>query len=101
MNSSNQQTQTQTQTQPQTETQTDSQDKKIMISPIQLLVNAVLVAYQRNAYTMQEAGLISQAIDFFTVKTNQAKLPDIKEESEKEEVKEETQNQEKPIMLSQ
>jgi hypothetical protein len=85
----------------QTQTQTDSQDKKIMISPIQLLVNAVLVAYQRNAYTMQEAGLISQAIDFFTVKTNQAKLPDIKEESEKEEVKEEAQNQEKPIMLSQ
>ena len=99
MDSSNQQTQPQTH--PQTQTQTESQDKKIMISPIQLLVNAVLVAYQRNAYTMQEAGLISQAIDFFTVKTNQAKLPDIKEESEKEEVKEEAQNQEKPIMLSQ
>ena len=105
MDSSNLQTQTQPQTHPQT--QTDSQDKKIMISPIQLLVNAVLVAYQRNAYTMQEAGLISQAIDFFTVKTNQAKLPNIKEESEKEEhntkslSESETKTKEKTIMLSQ
>ncbi len=46
---------------------------------------------------MQEAGIISQAIDHFTVKTNQAKLPDIKEESETEK----EQNQEKPVMLSQ
>jgi hypothetical protein len=84
--------------------QTD--DKKITISPIQLLVNSVLVAYQRGAYTIQEAGLISQAVDFFTVKTNQAKLPevnqnklsDIKEESEKEK---EAEGNEKPIMLSQ
>jgi hypothetical protein len=72
-----------------------TEDKKIMISPIQLLVNAVLVAYQRGAYTIQEAGIISQAVDHFTVKTNQAKLPDIKEESETE------KEQEKPVMLSQ
>lgn len=72
-----------------------SEDKKIMISPIQLLVNAVLVAYQRGAYTMQEAGIISQAVDHFTVKTNQARLPDIKEESETE------KTEEKPVMLSQ
>ena len=79
------------------ESSPSTEDKKIMISPIQLLVNAVLVAYQRGAYTIQEAGIISQAVDHFTVKTNQAKLPDIKEESETEK----EQNQEKPVMLSQ
>jgi len=77
------------------ESSPSTEDKKIMISPIQLLVNAVLVAYQRGAYTIQEAGIISQAVDHFTVKTNQAKLPDIKEESETE------KEQEKPVMLSQ
>ena len=65
--------------QPQQETQ-----KNIVISPIQLLVNATLVAYQRGAFTMKEAGLISQAIDYFTVETKQAKLPEINDKSEEE-----------------
>ena len=73
----------QSQPQPQQETQ-----KNIVISPIQLLVNATLVAYQRGAFTMKEAGLISQAIDYFTVETKQAVIPEInnsKQENEKNE----------------
>jgi len=66
--------------QPQQETQ-----KNIVISPIQLLVNATLVAYQRGAFTMKEAGLISQAIDYFTVETKQAKLPEINDINNKSE----------------
>ena len=53
----------------------DSQPQRIEISPIQLLVNAVFLAYQRGVYTMKEAGIISQAIDFFTIETKQAIVP--------------------------
>ena len=70
--------------QPQQETQ-----KNIVISPIQLLVNATLVAYQRGAFTMKEAGLISQAIDYFTVETKQAKLPEINDNNTKSDKSEE------------
>ncbi len=52
-----------------------TQPQRIEISPLQLLVNAVFLAYQRGVYTMKEAGIISQAIDFFTIETKQAIIP--------------------------
>ncbi len=60
----------------QTQSQTQTQEaQRIEISPLQLLVNSVFLAYQRGAYTMKEAGIISQAIDFFTIETKQAIVP--------------------------
>jgi hypothetical protein len=75
------------------EPQQNQQKESIVISPIQLLVNAVLVAYQRGAFTIKEAGLISQAVDYFTIETKQAKIPEIlnnnqTEEKEEKETKE-------------
>ena len=70
--------------QPQETPSQQETQKNIVISPIQLLVNATLVAYQRGAFTMKEAGLISQAIDYFTIETKQAKLPEINDKSEEE-----------------
>lgn len=52
-----------------------TQAQRIEISPLQLLVNAVFLGYQRGVYTMKEAGIISQAIDFFTIETKQAIVP--------------------------
>jgi hypothetical protein len=60
------------QTQPTQSTQ--QQQSKVGINPLQLLVNATFLAYQRGAYNMKEASLISQAIDFF-VETKQAEVP--------------------------
>jgi hypothetical protein len=51
-----------------------TQQQKVGINPLQLLVNATFLAYQRGAYNMKEASLISQAIDFF-VETKQAEVP--------------------------
>ncbi len=51
-----------------------TQQQKVDINPLQLLVNATFLAYQRGAYNMKEASLISQAIDFF-VETKQAEVP--------------------------
>lgn len=51
-----------------------TQQQKVSINPLQLLVNATFLAYQRGAYNMKEAALISQAIDFF-VETKQAEVP--------------------------
>jgi hypothetical protein len=87
--------------------QEQPQKENIVISPIQLLVNAVLVAYQRGAFTIKEAGLISQAVDYFTIETKQAKIPEIpnnnnqKEEKEEKEEKEAKEAKEKIIFLSQ
>lgn len=53
---------------------TQQQQSKVGINPLQLLVNATFLAYQRGAYNMKEASLISQAIDFF-VETKQADVP--------------------------
>ena len=50
---------------------------RLEINPIQLLVNAVYLAYQRGAYSMKEAGLIAQAVEYFTTETNQAKVPEV------------------------
>jgi hypothetical protein len=55
--------------------QTQAEPQRIEISPLQLLVNAVFLGYQRGVYTMKEAGIISQAIDFFTIETKQAIVP--------------------------
>ena len=53
---------------------TQQQQPKVSINPLQLLVNATFLAYQRGAYNMKETSLISQAIDFF-VETKQAEVP--------------------------
>ncbi len=50
------------------------QPQQTKINPLQLLVNATFLAYQRGAYNMKEAAIISQAIDFF-VETKQAEVP--------------------------
>jgi hypothetical protein len=62
------------QTQSTQSTQSTQQQSKVGINPLQLLVNATFLAYQRGAYNMKEASLISQAIDFF-VETKQAEVP--------------------------
>jgi hypothetical protein len=60
---------------PSQASQASQEPQRIEISPLQLLVNAVFLGYQRGVYTMKEAGIISQAIDFFTVETKQAIIP--------------------------
>lgn len=65
------------QTQSQT---TQQQQSKVSINPLQLLVNATFLAYQRGAYNMKETALISQAIDFF-VETKQAEVPQPQQQS--------------------
>lgn len=87
--------------QQQPQPQQQSPKENIVISPIQLLVNSVLVAYQRGAFTMKEAALISQAVDYFTIETKQAIIPEIKEQSENKEVKETKETKEKIIFQSQ
>jgi hypothetical protein len=74
--------------------QEQPQKESIVISPIQLLVNAVLVAYQRGAFTIKEAGLISQAVDYFTIETKQAKIPEILNNNNQKEEKEEKETKE-------
>jgi hypothetical protein len=58
----------------QTQSTQSTHQQKVGINPLQLLVNATFLAYQRGAYNMKEASLISQAIDFF-VETKQAEVP--------------------------
>ena len=65
----------------QTQTQNDNNNKKIEINPLQLLVNASFLAYQRGAFSMKETSLISQAIDFF-VETKQAVIPQIQNQAQ-------------------
>ena len=75
------QTQTQTQTQPQPQSQTETQiptPNQIKVNPLQILVNAAFIAYQRGAFTMKETSIISQSIDFF-VDTNQAIIPQLQQ----------------------
>jgi hypothetical protein len=81
--------------------QQTQQKENIVISPIQLLVNAVLVAYQRGAFTMKEAGLISQAVDYFTIETKQAVIPNIKDNQEEAQTKQTPTTPEKIIFQSQ
>ena len=69
--------------------------ERIEINPIQLLVNAVYLAYQRGAYSMKEAGLIAQAVEYFTTETNQAKVPEVLSEENQSNVKKQDENVEK------
>ncbi len=72
-----------------------STSNRLEINPIQLLVNAVYVAYQRGAYSMKEAGLISQAVEYFTTETNQAKVPEVLSEDNQSNLKKEDEKGEK------
>lgn len=63
----------------QTQTQTDN--KKMEVNPLQLLVNASFLAYQRGAFSMKETSIISQAIDFF-VETKQAVIPQVQNQTQ-------------------
>ena len=62
---------------------TQQQQSKVGINPLQLLVNATFLAYQRGAYNMKEASLISQAIDFF-VETKQAEVPQMNQSQQQQ-----------------
>ena len=53
-----------------------SQTQTQRVNPLQILVNAAIIAYQRGVFSMQETSLISQSIDFF-VETKQAVIPDV------------------------
>jgi hypothetical protein len=59
--------------QPQSQTQAQSSEP-IRVNPLQILVNAAIIGYQRGAFSMKETSIISQSIDFF-VETKQAVLP--------------------------
>ena len=74
----------------QTQTQTDN--KKMEVNPLQLLVNASFLAYQRGAFSMKETSIISQAIDFF-VETKQAVIPQIQNQPQTQQQNQPTQNQ--------
>jgi hypothetical protein len=69
--------------------QSQSQQQKVSINPLQLLVNATFLAYQRGAYNMKETALISQAIDFF-VETKQAEIPQLNQPQQPQTNKPET-----------
>ncbi len=56
------------------QTQTQSQSQGLKVNPLQILVNAAFIAYNKGAFSMREASIISQSIDFF-VETNQAVVP--------------------------
>ncbi len=67
------QNQTQNQPQSQVENQQD-QSQGQRVNPLQILVNAAFIAYNKGAFSMREASIISQSIDFF-VETKQAVVP--------------------------
>jgi hypothetical protein len=67
------QNQTQNQSQSQVENQQD-QSQGQRVNPLQILVNAAFIAYNKGAFSMREASIISQSIDFF-VETKQAVVP--------------------------
>ncbi len=79
----------------ETSNTTTNTTNRLEINPIQLLVNAVYLAYQRGAYSMKEAGLISQAVEYFTTETNQAKVPEVLSEENQSNDKKQDENVEK------
>jgi hypothetical protein len=88
----------------ETSNTTTNTTNRLEINPIQLLVNAVYLAYQRGAYSMKEAGLISQAVEYFTTETNQAKVPEVlSEENQSNDKKqdEKVEKKEKIVFQSQ
>lgn len=52
------------------------------ISHIQLMVNAIVLAYSRGAYTMNEVGTIWKALEYFTEQTKQAVMPIVKQKAQ-------------------
>lgn len=78
----------------QTQSTQSTQQQKVGINPLQLLVNATFLAYQRGAYNMKEASIISQAIDFF-VETKQAEVPQMNQSQQQ------PQTQQSPPTMSQ
>lgn len=48
----------------------------VQISHLQLLINAVVLAYHRNAYTLKEAGTIWKALEFF-INSGNAMMPQV------------------------
>ncbi len=67
----------QNQTQPQSQSQVENQQDQSQgqrVNPLQILVNAAFIAYNKGAFSMREASIISQSIDFF-VETKQAVVP--------------------------
>ena len=55
----------------------------VQISHLQLLINAVVLAYHRNAYTLKEAGTIWKAIEHFTEKGS-AMMPQVQKGNEQQ-----------------
>jgi len=49
----------------------------VQISHLQLLINAVVLAYHRNAFTLKEAGTIYKAVEHFTEQTGAAVMPQV------------------------
>jgi hypothetical protein len=68
--------QSQSQSQSQSQPQSQETNNQIKVNPLQILVNAAFIAYQRGAFTMKETSIISQSIDFF-IDTNQAIIPQL------------------------
>jgi len=62
----------------------NTNNKKVDLNPLQLLVNASFLAYQRGAFSMKETSLVSQAIDFF-VETKQAVIPQVQNQQQQTE----------------
>jgi hypothetical protein len=58
------------------QSQAQAQNQSPRVNPLQILVNAAIIAYQRGVFSMQETSIISQSIDFF-VETKQAVIPDV------------------------
>ena len=75
----------------QTQTDNNNTNKKMEVNPLQLLVNASFLAYQRGAFSMKETSLISQAIDFF-VETKQAVIPQVQNQQQNQTQQTESNN---------
>jgi hypothetical protein len=60
----------------QTENKESQGPQTVQISHLQLLINAVVLAYHRNAYTLKEAGTIWKAVEHFTNNGN-AVMPQV------------------------
>jgi hypothetical protein len=88
--------------------QSEPQSQSQRVNPLQILVNAAIIAYQRGVFTMQETSIISQSIDFF-VETKQAVIPQVESKNDQPVPKTsnvnmeviEEEKEEKPVFVSQ
>uniref|UniRef100_A0A6C0E736 Uncharacterized protein n=1 Tax=viral metagenome TaxID=1070528 RepID=A0A6C0E736_9ZZZZ len=60
----------------QSENKESQVPQTVQISHLQLLINAVVLAYHRNAYTLKEAGTIWKALEYF-INTGNAVMPQV------------------------